>query len=214
MSSHHTLTLLFGILSTGLAVAFELPQWLRLRKTRSSAGVSLPSITNTTISTFAWLVYGLHLHDLWVTTTAAAGLPVLLVTLIAVVRTGIKPDGMWIPALWTGILLATVAMHPWAPGLLPAVLGASILWYVTPAVITAWRSSDVTGLASGTWLLLILDATIVGTYGLLAHVAGYLYYSIIASTGALLVLARLHLARQHPCGVCPPLKACRCAAPA
>ena len=29
----------------------------------------------------------------------------------------------------------------------PALLGASALWYVTPAAVTAWRSADVSGLA-------------------------------------------------------------------
>ena len=71
--SDDLLVLITGALTTALALAFGVPQWLHVRRTDSIAGISLPSITNTLVSTTAWLVYGVHLHDVWVTLTSIAG---------------------------------------------------------------------------------------------------------------------------------------------
>jgi uncharacterized protein with PQ loop repeat len=210
--SNDLLVLVTGALTTALALAFGVPQWLHVRRTDSIAGVSLPSITNTLVSTTAWLVYGLHLHDLWVTLTSIAGLPALAATFVAVVRRSGTRTGMWLPLTWTGLLAATAASTPWLPGLFPAVLGCSVLWYVTPAALTAWRSPDVSGIATGTWLLLAIDAGVAGAYGLAAGVTAYLVYAVVAITGAVVVLARIWWRWAPECGECPPFGGCTCVA--
>jgi len=210
--SDDLLVLITGALTTALALAFGVPQWLHVRRTDSIAGVSLPSITNTLVSTTAWLVYGLHLHDIWVTLTSVAGLPALAATFVAVVRRSDARTGMWLPLTWAALLAVTAATSPWLPGLFPAVLGCSVLWYVTPAALTAWRSPDVSGIATGTWLLLAVDAAVAGTYGLAAGVTAYLVYAVVAITGAVAVLARIWWRWTPECGECAPLGGCTCAA--
>ena len=68
---------------------------------------------------------------------------------------------MWMPVVYTALRAATALLIPVAPWLFPAVLGCSILWFVTPAALTAWRSADISGLATGTWWLLVVDGLVV-----------------------------------------------------
>lgn len=206
------LVLVTGAATTALALAFGVPQWLHVRRTGSVAGVSLPSITNSLVSTLAWLLYGLHLHDVWVVATSVAGLPAMLATFVAVVRRSDARTGMWLPLAWAALLAGAGLAAPLAPGLFATVLGCSVLWYVTPAAVTAWRSPDVSGIATGTWLLLVLDAAVAGSYGLAAGVTAYLVYAAVALLGALAVLARVWWRWAPDCGRCSPLTGCTCPA--
>lgn len=206
------LTALVGAITTALALAFGVPQWWRVRRTGSVAGVSLPSITNTLVSTTAWLIYGLHLRDVWVTAMSLAGLPALIATFVVVLRAGGSRDGMWIPVAWASLLATTAALTPWVPAAFPTVLGFSVAWYVTPAAITAWRSPDVSGIAAGTWWLLVLDGLLAGAYGVLADVPASIVYAGVATLGALVVLARVLWRWAPECGECAPLAGCTCPA--
>ena len=210
--SNDLLVIVSGAATAVLALAFGLPQLFRVRRTGSVAGVSLPSVTNTVVSTTAWLVYGAHLHDFWVVLTAAVGLPSLVATFVAVVRRSDDRTGMWLPLVWAALLAGAAALMPALPVLFPAVLGASALWYVTPAAVTAWRSADVSGIAAGTWLLLALDGLVAGAYGVVASVPAYLVYCAVALVGACIVLARVYWRWAPECGECSPLTGCVCAA--
>jgi len=210
--SNDLLVIVTGAATAALALAFGVPQWLRVRRTGSVAGVSLPSVTNTVVSTAAWLVYGVHLHDFWVILTAAVGLPSLVGTFVAVVRRSDERAGMWLPLTWAALLAGTAAATPWLPTLFPAVLGASALWYVTPAAVTAWRSADVSGIAAGTWLLLAVDGLVAGAYGVVAGVTAYLVYCGVALVGALVVIARVYWRWVPECGECAPITGCTCTA--
>ncbi len=201
-----------GAVTVVLALAFGVPQWLRVRRTGSVSGISLPSIVNSLVSTTAWLLYGLHLHDVWITATSVAGLPALVVTATAVLRLGGSRSGLWIPAAWAAVLVTAALLGPVLPTAFPTVLGASVLWYVTPAASTAWRSADVSGVASGTWMLLALDGGLAGAYGVLAEVPASIVYAAVASLGAVVVLARLWWPWAPACGECAPVTGCECPA--
>lgn len=205
------LIIITGLATAVLAFAFGFPQWFHVRRTGSVAGISLASVTNSLVSTMAWLFYGLAIKDVWVTTTSIVGLPATIATLVAVMRRSEDRDGMWVPAAYAGILALTAALTPWAPALFPTVLGMSILWFAVPAAITAWGSPDVAGLAQGTWWLLVLDGVIAGAYGMLANVPAYLVYAVVAIIGALVVLARIHWRWVPECGECAPIPGCACA---
>ena len=204
------LTTVAGALTAVLALAFGLPQYLHVRRTGSVAGISLPSIVNSLVSTTAWLAYGVWLGDVWVTVTSLVGLPALAAAGWVSLRHGASRQGLWVPALWSGLLLAALAVTPWLPTAFATVLGASVLWYVGPAAATAWRSADVSGVAAGTWLLLLVDGGVAGLYGVLADVPAYLVYAATATLGALAVLARLWWRWGPACGQCPPVAACAC----
>ena len=206
------LTAAVGATTTALALAFGVPQWVRVRRTGSTAGVSLPSITCTLISTTAWLLYGLHLRDVWVTSMSLAGMPALLATFVVVLRAGGSRDGMAVPLAWASLLTLTAVLAPWAPPVFPTVLGFSVAWYVVPAAVTAWRSADVSGIAAGTWWLLVVDGLLAGAYGVLAAVPASVVYAVVATLGASVVLARVLGWRMPECGACAPLPGCTCSA--
>jgi uncharacterized protein with PQ loop repeat len=206
------LTAVVGATTTALALAVGVPQWWRVRRTGSAAGVSLPSITNTLVSTTAWLLYGLHLRDVWVTAMSLAGLPALIATFVVVVRAGGSREGMWIPVAWASLLTVTAVLTPWAPAAFPAVLGFSVAWYVVPAAVTAWRSADVSGIAAGTWWLLVVDGLLAGAYGVLADVPASIVYAGVATLGASVVLARVLWRWTPECGECAPITGCTCPA--
>lgn len=204
------LTFVTGLATAGLAFAFGFPQFFRVRRTGSAEGVSLASVTNSLVSTTAWLMYGFSLRDVWVITTSLVGLPAIIATIHVVRRAKDEHDGMWVPLLYTGLLALAAMLIPVLPWLFPAVLGCSILWFVTPAALTAWRSADISGLATGTWWLLVVDGLVAGAYGLLAGVGAYLVYAAIALVGSAVVLARLHWPWEPVCGECAPVPGCTC----
>jgi uncharacterized protein with PQ loop repeat len=200
----------FGVVMVCLAAFYSLPQWWRVRRTGSVEGVSLAATSNALISCFAWVLYALVLGDVWVLLTCAAALPSLAATTYVLVRKNASREGMRTTWMWTGALVVGGAVHPWAGAPLNLLLGASIAWYVVPAVAMAWRSADVSGIASGAWYVLLADSVVWLLYSLLADIPAGLLYAVIGGTGAMAVLARLGWRWGPDCGVCAPIGACTC----
>jgi uncharacterized protein with PQ loop repeat len=207
-------TTIVGLLTVIIAICFTIPQWMRLRRTGSTAGLSLASLLNSGISLTAWTLYGLARGDVWVTTSSLAGVPVLVLTIWLAVRLGAERNGLVLPIVWGGLLTLTAfADHLTGSHALDVILGCSILWFAAPAAVTAWRSADVSGLTYGTWLLLGAEGLLFGVYGALAHVSADLVYATACVTGAGAMIARLALGSREPCeGECAPLRACMCPA--
>jgi hypothetical protein len=113
-------------------------------------------------------------------------------------------------AWWAGSLVVAAAVVPITEAPLVLLLGCSILWYVAPAVWTAYRSPDVSGIARGAWWLLLVEAVVCTVYGLLADVPAYVVYAVIAAVGSALMLTRTAFGRAA-CGTCDAREACACA---
>jgi uncharacterized protein with PQ loop repeat len=205
---HGTLVALFGVLTTLLALGYGVPQWLKVRRDGNVSGVSLASISCAIVSAVAWVLYGVWLQDIWVVLTSGAAIPGLTAALTVLLRNHASREGLWTTWAWSAALVAAAAMVPVTEAPLVVLLGCSILWYVGPAVWTAWTSADVSGVAPGAWYLLLTEAAVCVVYGLLADVPAYLVYAALAAAGGGLMLLRL---RMRPgCGRCAPLSACSC----
>ena len=184
-----------GLLSVILAVWFALPQLLRLRRTGTAAGLSADSLANSLVSLIGWTVYGLAHGNMWVILASVAGIPATVVTLVLAFRAGARPS-IQLPALWASVLLVTAVIDlVFGLSLIDIVLGCSILWFVVPAAVTAWKSADVSGLSPQTWLVLALEASVFGIYGLVGHVLADQVYAVTSLIGAAAVLSRIY------CGV-------------
>jgi uncharacterized protein with PQ loop repeat len=182
---------LLGLVSVVLATWFALPQLLKLRRDGSTAGLSLESLANSTISLTGWTVYGFAHANFWVILAPAAGIPATVATVVIAVRAGhrLRPT---MPLVWAALLaLTAVVDRMYGSQLIDVVLGCSILWFVAPAALTAWRSPDISGLSAQTWLVLAADGAIFGLYGLVAGVTADRVYSVTSLTGAAVVLARI-----------------------
>ena len=187
-----------GLTSAMLAFWFAVPQLLRLRRTGSVAGLSLEGLANSTVSLLAWTAYGLAHASVWVVASSTVGLPAVVATLVIALRGGGRLR-LGLPLVWTAVLALTAfADALTATALLDVVLGCSILWFVAPAAVTAWRSADVSGLAWQTWMLLAVEGLVFGLYGELAGIGADRVYGIASLTGATLVLSRLAVARLRP----------------
>ncbi len=64
---------------------------------------------------------------------------------------------------------------------------------MTPAALTAWRSHDVSAIATSAWAMMIVDALLAGAYGVLADIDANLIYAAVATIGSLAILLRISI---------------------
>lgn len=186
------LATLVGLAGTLLAVAYTVPQFRKLRRLTTAAGVSVAALANSTVSGVAWTVFGVLEHQVWIALPSAVAVPATAGALgIAWLRGGSRAR-LWLPVAWLGVvLLAGLAAFWVGSGPATVVLGSSVALLVTPAALTAWRSHDVSAIAASAWALMILDALLAGAYGVLAHVNANLIYATVATIGSLAILLRI-----------------------
>lgn len=188
---------LIGLSTVVLAVAISVPQLVRTARTGAVSGVSLAAVANSTVSFGAWTVYAVGLGDLWLIASSAVGLPGQLALTWLVWRRGGDRAHLWLPGVWLALLGAVAATDVLlGTGLAHLVVGASVLWLVIPAVLHAWRSSDVSGIAAGSWWVLSAEGALFLGYGLVAGVPATVVYGVACLAGSSGVLGRLAVARE------------------
>ena len=182
---------LLGLASVVIAFWFAVPQLTRLVRTGTTAGLSMASLCNSAVSLVAWTVYGVTHGSVWIVASSLVGLPAIVATAVLASREGLPTEPV-LPLLWTGLLVSTTAVDQLAgTSALDVVLGCSILWFVAPAAMTAWRAPDVSGVAWQTWALLALDGVVFGLYGMVSDIGADRVYGAAAILGAAVVGARL-----------------------
>ena len=189
-----------GFVSVVLATWFALPQLIKLRREGSTAGLSLESLANSAISLTGWTVYGVGHGKPWVVLASAAGIPATLATIVLAARAGHRLAPR-MPVVWATVLVFTATIdRMYGSQLIDLVLGCSILWFVAPAAVTAWRSTDVSGLAVQTWFVLAADGAVFGLYGMVANVLADRVYAVTSMAGAAVVLARIAVGTRVEAG--------------
>jgi uncharacterized protein with PQ loop repeat len=178
-----------GLLGTILAFLTVAPQVAQLRHTASAAGVSLTALANSLVSGVAWTTFGATQHDVWIALPAAVTVPPTVAALsLGWARSG-RRDRLWMPLGWAAVLLTVAVSGLWlGPGPISAALGGSVVLLVGPAVWSVWRSTDVSAVAASAWQWLIVEASLTGAYGALAHVPANLLYAAVATTGSATIL--------------------------
>lgn len=177
--------LVLTALAAALALSQPVPQIVRLVRTRSIAGVSGPT---------TWL--GLVINGGWVAFGFARGLyPVAVLSVAYVIgyaaiaillirggdRSGIG-SGLVVAAGTVGVA-ATVG---WTT--LGTILALMVAAQFVPQVSMAWRSSDLTALSAGTYLVCGLDGVVWGGYGILHREVPLMLYGAVMVSVAVLVL--------------------------
>jgi uncharacterized protein with PQ loop repeat len=194
------LTWIFGAGTVALAVAVSIPQFLRLRRGGTAAGVSLTAAVNSSISFAAWTGYSLSIGDGWLIASSALGVPFALATAVAAWRCGADRSRLWVSAAWAAILLAAALLQEtsgWAG--LHIVIGASIAWQVLPATVHAYGSRDVSGIAAGSWWVLSTEGVLFLVYGLAGGEQAPVIYGVMAVLGSAAVLVRVRIgSRPRP----------------
>ncbi len=172
-----------------LAIVQPVPQVLRVLRGGRIAGVS---------GSTTWL--GFALNAGWLAYGAAQGLLPLLV-LSAVYAMGYGAVGILLVSRGnrSGIGVAAVvaafgALLVVAAGwtALGTVLALAVGVQFLPQVVEAWRGTDLSGLAPGTYVVAAVDGVVWGGYGLVIGDLPLVVYGVIMCSVAVLVLVPLH----------------------
>jgi hypothetical protein len=181
---------LLPVLAAGFAVPQFVPQILKLRRTDDAAGLSAPWALLTAVNNAAWFGY-FAASRYWfalITATSAAllggWLGIMLTRRHAITRRGSMAIAAW--AIVLGVA-ASVDRR-----LLGATLTGAFLVQVIPAVTTAYRTRHPTGIARGTWRLVLAEVSCWATFGI-AKRDGPLI--VLGATGVISALLMLNRAR-------------------
>jgi uncharacterized protein with PQ loop repeat len=177
--------------ATAFAIPEFLPQLLKLRATRDTAGVSWSWATLTGLNNAAWLAY-FTLEHYWTAlvpscsaTTLAATLAVLL-SLRGQVR--LRPAALI--GAWAAMLVAAYLILGRTG--LGTLLTAAFAVQVAPSLWTAYRTARPTGISVGTWLLIAGELSCWLTFGLYKSDPRLITLGLTGLTASALMLARIY----------------------
>jgi uncharacterized protein with PQ loop repeat len=181
------------------AAAFAIPQFLpqlrKLRATNDTAGVSWSWATLTSVNNAAWFAY-FAASAYWAALVPAACATLLagaLATMLAQ-RGQARPRpavliGGWAALLITGCVVA-------GRGGLGTLLTVAFILQVTPSLWTAYRTAHTTGIAAGTWLLILGELSCWTIFGLHQSDPRLLTLGVTGVTAGVLMLARTRRTRR------------------
>jgi uncharacterized protein with PQ loop repeat len=187
----HTALGLLPLAAAILAVPQFLPQLARLRRTGETAGVSWSWAALTSVNNAAWACY-FALSGFWTALVPAISATVLagaLAVLLARSGGGVPRRPAALALGWTALLIAAAGLFGRA-GLGTALI-AAFLVQVTPSVWTAYRSDRTTGVAVGTWLLILGELLCWGVFGVYRSDPRLTVLGATGVAASLLVLARV-----------------------
>ena len=177
------------LMAAVLAVPQFLPQLARLRRTGETAGVSWSWAALTSINNAAWAGY-FALSGFWTALAPAISATVLagaLAVMLARSGTGFPRRPAALTLAWAALLTAAGLSGRAGLG---AALTAAFGLQVTPSVWTAYRADRTTGIAIGTWLLILGELLCWGVFGLYESDPRLIVLGATGVTASLLVLAR------------------------
>ena len=179
---------LFVAVGTAIGLVRALPQLVRLLRARDAHGVSVDTAATSSIVSFAWVTYGvLTAQGAVAAASGASAVMFALVTVVAL-RFGRTARELRAAPAWLVVLLVA-ALTGGARGL-GLLLPVSVLVANVPQLVVAWRERDLSGLSLGTWLLTVLEATVWGSYALVAGDRAILLYAVLnlATSGGIVAL--------------------------
>jgi uncharacterized protein with PQ loop repeat len=184
------------IAATGFAVPQFLPQVLKFRATRDTAGVSWAWATLTCLNNAAWISY-FALEHYWtalVPSSSATALAGTLAILLCVQeRPGLRPS---VPiAAWAAMLVAAYLILGRTG--LGALLTAAFAVQVAPSIWTAYRTERPTGVSAGTWLLILGELSCWLTFGLYKSDPRLIALGLTGVAASALMLARIRRASRR-----------------
>jgi uncharacterized protein with PQ loop repeat len=182
------------------AAAFAVPQFLpqlrKLRATNDTAGVSWSWATLTSVNNGAWFAY-FTASAYWAALIPATSATLLAGTLaIMLTRRGqARTRQAVLIGGWVALLLAgsTVAGRVG----LGALLTVAFILQVTPSLWTAYRTARLTGVAAGTWLLILGELSCWTIFGLHQSDPRLITLGINGVTASALMLVRIRRTRRN-----------------
>jgi uncharacterized protein with PQ loop repeat len=176
--------------AAGFAVPQFLPQIVKLRTTHDTAGVSWSWAALTSLHNAAWLAYFV-LSGYWTALVPSSSATLAATALAAMLtlrrRPALRPAvtiGAWGALLVTAYAVAGRT----GPGTL---LTAAFALQVTPSIWTAYRTEHPTGIAPGTWVLVLCELSCWTVFGLHRSDPRLIALGITGVAASSLMLARI-----------------------
>jgi hypothetical protein len=186
-----TVFALLPLAAACLAVPQFWPQLARVRGADSTAGVSWSWAALTSVNNAAWLGY-FALSGFWTALVPAISATVLagaLAVMLARRGAGARRRPVALALAWTALLIAAGGVFGRAG--LGSALTAAFLLQVTPSVWTAYRADRITGIATGTWLLILGELACWLVFGVYQSDPRLIILGATGVAASLLVLARV-----------------------
>ena len=181
------------IAAAAFAVPQFLPQILKLRATHDAAGVSWSWAALTSLNNAAWIAY-FALARYW-TALIPASSATLLAGTLAVMLTRLRrarPLQSVLIGTWAAALITAYAIAGRTG--LGTLLTAAFIMQATPSVWTAYRTAHPTGVAPGTWLLILGELACWLIFGLHKSDPRLITLGTTGVIISVLMLARIHWA--------------------
>ena len=184
------------IAATVFAVPQFLPQVLKFRATRDTAGLSWAWATLTCLNNAAWLAY-FALEHYWTALVPSSSATALAGTLAVLLCVKDRPRlRASVPiAAWAAMLVAAYLILGRTG--LGALLTAAFVVQVAPSIWTAYRTERPTGLAAGTWLLILGELSCWLIFGLYKSDPRLITLGLTGVTASALMLARIRRAGRQ-----------------
>jgi uncharacterized protein with PQ loop repeat len=184
------------IAAAAFAIPQFLPQLLKLRATDDTAGVSWSWATLTSVNNAAWLVY-FALSSYWTALVPSSSATLLAGTLATMLarRGQVKARPAVLIGGWVALLLASVTVAGRTG--LGTLLTAAFILQVTPSLWTAYRTPHPTGVAGGTWLLILGELSCWTIFGIHRPDPRLITLGVTGVTASALMLARIRRTRRH-----------------
>jgi uncharacterized protein with PQ loop repeat len=185
-----TLANLAVLLATVMAWWSLIPQIRKLLRTSDPAGVSgtFPAIG--LVSNVGWTAYLLS-QQLWAAAPATTVMVLFYAAVLRALRKAEAPIG-WALIRGAVSMVILVIAYMWGSwAVLGLVLGWAYAPQLAPAVWAAYRTVAPTGISTGTWTLIGIEAGLWMVYGALLRDTPVMIFAAIGLVGALLILARV-----------------------
>ncbi len=184
------------IAAAAFAIPQFLPQLLKLRATDDTAGVSWSWAMLTSVNNAAWFAY-FALASYWTALVPASSATLLAGTLATMLarRGQAKARPAVLIGSWVALLVAgfTVAGRT----SLGTLLTAAFIVQVTPSLWTAYRAAHPTGVARGTWLLILGELSCWTIFGVHQSDPRLITLGVTGVTASALMLARIRRTRRN-----------------
>jgi len=185
-----TIATAFSTIGTICGLLLVFPQIVKTLRTKNAAGVSLDGLVASLISWFAWVPYTLSTGDLrgtfgLVIPGTVQGFAVLLAW-----RHGADRTSLFAAPLMVLLVGGAFLLGGWPLYLL--ALGTTTLWAYLPAIFSAARSADISGISLGAWRVSTLCGVCWFMFGLLSGANGFVYtgsMNFLLSAAMLVVVA-------------------------
>lgn len=183
------------ITATISTVVFLIPQIVKLIRTGDSEGVSATWPALGFVSNVGWFVFVIN-QELWAAIFAPFFTFIFYaVTLWAIARTGRSlRKALLYGAAWTALLAAIPLILGWTE--LGVVLGLSYGVMLAPSLWTAYRTTDPSGIAPGTWWIGTAEGILWGVYGVFNQTPGIITFGVVAVVGSTAMLIRYYSTRE------------------